>query len=116
MTECSTLLSGAAGIAHAHDHDALVLSAFGCGAFGNPPSDIARLFAEVLGEPEFAQAFKGISFAIIDDQNGTFAPLPAFACGPKNVSSVSVSSAAGREHNPDGNYAPFVQQFAGGSK
>lgn len=29
-------------------HDSVVLSAFGCGVFGNPPKHIAQLFAEVL--------------------------------------------------------------------
>ena len=82
-------------IGYHNGHDALVLSAFGCGAFGNPPADIARLFHEVLGEPEFTAAgtgrgcFKHVSFAVIDDQN------------------------AGREHNPKGNFLPFLEVFGG---
>ena len=35
-----------------HHHDSLVLGAFGCGAFRNPPAHIARLFHEVMEEEE----------------------------------------------------------------
>lgn len=52
-----------------HGHDALVLSAFGCGAFGNDPYVVASLFIEVLHEPEFENRFRKIVFAIIDDHN-----------------------------------------------
>lgn len=44
----------------------LVLGAFGCGAFGNPPSLVARMFIEQLQSPEFAGAFQRVVFAIID--------------------------------------------------
>merc|ERR1712176_289914 len=39
-------------VAESQGHDALVLGAFGCGAFQNDPQLIARLFAELL-ETEF---------------------------------------------------------------
>ena len=74
-------------IAHFHGHDAVVLSALGCGAFRNPPADVAAAFDEVLREDEFAGAFKKVLFAILDDQN------------------------AGRAHNPDGNFLPFMRRF-----
>ena len=74
-------------IAHFHGHDAVVLSALGCGAFRNPPADVAAAFDEVLREDEFAGAFKKVLFAILDDQN------------------------AGRAHNPDGNFLPFKRRF-----
>ena len=70
-------------------HDSLVLGALGCGAFCNPPRHVARLFHEVLGEPEFENKFVRIVFAIIDDHN------------------------ARRRHNPEGNYKPFAEEFAG---
>jgi uncharacterized protein (TIGR02452 family) len=76
-------------IAHYHGHDALVLSAFGCGAFGNPPADVAAAFHEVLREREFHGAFREIVFAILDDHN------------------------TGKAHNPDGNFQPFLRQFLG---
>jgi uncharacterized protein (TIGR02452 family) len=75
-------------IADYHRHDALVLSALGCGAFANPPADVAAVFHEVFSEPEFYGAFKQITFAILDDQN------------------------AGKAHNPDGNFRPFLRQFS----
>ena len=56
-------------IAAHHGHDALVLGAFGCGAFRNPPRHIALLFKEVMQEPEFAGRFQKIVFAILEDRN-----------------------------------------------
>ncbi len=68
-------------------HDALVLSAFGCGAFQNPPQHVARLFHEVLEEEEFADTFKLIVFAILGDSDGS------------------------ARHNPQGNLLPFQLEF-----
>ena len=45
----------------------LILSALGCGAFGNPPEHMAFIFQEVLAE--FAGAFKKIYFAIKGGRN-----------------------------------------------
>lgn len=44
--------------------DALVLGAFGCGAFNNPPRVVAQAFRQVLGMPRYARAFREICFAI----------------------------------------------------
>lgn len=74
-------------IGFAHGHDSLVLSAFGCGAFANPPGHVARLFREVLNEEEFHNAFRLIVFAIIEDHN------------------------AHKGHNPEGNLLPFQRVF-----
>ena len=74
-------------IAGHHDHDVLVLGAFGCGAFRNPPAHVAELFAEVLREDEFDGRFRVIVFAILDDHNSR------------------------RPHNPEGNVLPFVRVF-----
>ena len=52
-----------------HGHDALILGAFGCGVFHNPPAEVARLFHEVMEEEEFKNKFKLITFAIIEDHN-----------------------------------------------
>lgn len=65
----------------------LVLGAFGCGAFQNPPSHVAQLFKEILEEEEFKTAFEEICFAILDDGN------------------------TGKAHNPEGNYKPFKEVF-----
>lgn len=68
-------------------HDALVLGAWGCGAFRNPPAHIARLFHEVLDEVEFKNKFRQIVFAILEDHNSR------------------------KEHNPEGNLIPFKREF-----
>ena len=50
----------------AHGHTCLVLGAFGCGAFGNPPEDVAAAFARVARSPEFRGSFSLLAFAIVD--------------------------------------------------
>ena len=72
-----------------HGHDSLVLGALGCGAFRNPPRHVARLFHEVMDEPEFKNRYRLIVFAILDDHN------------------------AHQKHNPEGNFKPFAEEFAG---
>lgn len=74
-------------IGQAGFHDALVLSALGCGAFANPPAHIARLFHQVIGEDEFRNKFKIIDFAILDGYR------------------------TGMRHNPEGNLRPFQREF-----
>lgn len=74
-------------IALRHRHDALVLGAWGCGAYKNPPRHIASLFHEVLNEKEFKNKFRKIIFAIVEDHNSR------------------------RAHNPDGNLLPFEEEF-----
>jgi len=68
-------------------HDCLILSAFGCGAYGNPPEQVAQIFKTVFEEAEFKNKLKTILFAIIEDHNSR------------------------RKHNPNGNYLPFVEAF-----
>lgn len=52
-------------IARAYKHFALVLGAWGCGAFGNDPHRTARDFRSAL-EGQFAGAFSDVHFAITD--------------------------------------------------
>lgn len=75
-----------------HRHDSLVLGAWGCGAFRNPPEHIAALFHEVLNEQEFRNKFRKIVFAIVEDHNSR------------------------KAHNPDGNLIPFRKEFSNGSE
>ncbi|KAK4158977.1 hypothetical protein QBC43DRAFT_328089 [Cladorrhinum sp. PSN259] len=50
-------------------HTIIVLGAFGCGAFANPPTGVCHCFTEVLQEPEFQGGwFKEIWFAVLDPQ------------------------------------------------
>ena len=74
-------------IGMANFHDSLVLSAFGCGAFANPPVHIAKLFHQVVEEDEFKDKFKLIDFAILDGYR------------------------TGMRHNPEGNLLPFQREF-----
>ena len=50
-------------LAESQNVDCLVLSAFGCGAFRNPPNTVAKLFMEYLAH----FSFKKVVFAIIDN-------------------------------------------------
>ena len=70
-----------------NEHDAVVLGAFGCGIFHNPPQSIASCFDQVLNEPEFHNKFKKVVFAILEDQ------------------------CSGLSHNNNGNYQPFKDRF-----
>ena len=49
--------------------DVLILGAFGCGAFKNPPEIVAKAFKEVIEENEYKKSFKKIIFAIKTDKN-----------------------------------------------
>lgn len=64
-----------------HGKDALVLGAFGCGAYALSPSAVAPLFRVVMEEPEFENKFRLIVFAILErprrpwGYDGHFAPF-----------------------------------------
>jgi uncharacterized protein (TIGR02452 family) len=74
-------------IALENGHDSLILSAFGCGAYKTPPTEMARIFKEVLSSEKYKNAFKVIHFAII------------------NLKSTNGM------HNPNGNFKPFYDTF-----
>jgi len=48
-----------------HGHDSMVLGAWGCGAFGNDPTEMANLFYRALNE-NFTGAYTRVVFAIVD--------------------------------------------------
>jgi uncharacterized protein (TIGR02452 family) len=73
-------------IALENHHDSIILSAFGCGAFKNPPEAISFLFNEII-ENEFKDCFKSIVFAIIEDHNS------------RTI------------YNENGNILPFCEEF-----
>lgn len=75
-------------IALKHGNDSLVLGAFGCGAFKTPPKAMAKCFHEVINEKEYKNKFKVIAFAIINSNSNY------------------------REHNPEGNFKPFKEEFS----
>ena len=50
-------------IALVHGHTRLVLGAIGCGAFRNPPEEVARAYATLLST-EFQGCFENVVFAV----------------------------------------------------
>lgn len=51
-------------------YDCLILSAFGCGAYNNPPELVAEMFYQLLVTEEWGYRFQKVVFAIINDRNG----------------------------------------------
>lgn len=62
-------------MAAARGHGRLVLGALGCGAFRNPPGEVARCWREVFAEAEFAGGWwESVVFAVYDTKGeGNFA-------------------------------------------
>jgi uncharacterized protein (TIGR02452 family) len=59
-------------VARKHEHRAIVLGAWGCGVFGNEPTDVARGFASALQTDScFCGAFDRVVFAVLDFADGT---------------------------------------------
>lgn len=59
--------------------EVLVLGAFGCGAFGNPPDAVAQLFRHCLTSAEFRGAFRIVVFAILEFKASDGGNFAAFA-------------------------------------
>lgn len=53
-------------VARANQDDVIVLGAFGCGVFGNAPTEVARLFKEALEDDRYKGHFKKVVFAIYE--------------------------------------------------
>jgi len=54
-------------IAAHHEHEVLILGAWGCGVFRNNPAEIAAYFAHhLLNEGSYARQFRRIVFAVLD--------------------------------------------------
>jgi len=71
-------------MAYMSGYDSLVLGAWGCGVFKNPPQHIAELFKTTI-ETNYKGFFKEVHFAILDSRP--------------------------EAHNPDGNLKPFQKVF-----
>lgn len=79
-------------MAYCMGHDSVVFGALGCGAYRNPPEQVAEIAFDVI-KHEFAHCFKEITIAIKDDHN------------------------AHLSHNLEGNFRPFARQaLANGGK
>ena len=57
-------------VAAEHGHKALVLGAWGCGAFGNKPDEVAGYFREILIDEGFGRMFREVCFAIYGSTEG----------------------------------------------
>lgn len=58
-------------IAVRNGHRQIVLGAFGCGAFGNPREEVARMWRSVFADSEFSGGWwQDVVFAVMDDQRG----------------------------------------------
>ncbi|MGN1140739.1 MAG: TIGR02452 family protein, partial [Oliverpabstia sp.] len=51
-------------VAIANEVDYLILGAFGCGAFNNPPQLVAEVFRNLLVDQRYAAYFEKVIFAI----------------------------------------------------
>lgn len=64
-------------VAAEHEIEVLILGAFGCGAFKNPPDIVAKAFREVIEENNYKGQFTKIVFAIKSTVNSDpFEPCP----------------------------------------
>ena len=72
---------GGNGLEGDGDNDAIVLGAWGCGAFRNPPTEVARCFKEVLTEDDMIGLYKRVVFAIIADRTENLATFRQVLCG-----------------------------------
>merc|ERR1711916_217500 len=72
-------------------HDAIVITAFGCGYNCTPPQAVAAVFRDLL-TGKFSNTYKHVTFAIVEDENCM------------------------KTHNPNGNLGPFQQEFLTVSK
>ena len=68
-----------------YGHRMLVLGAFGCGVYGNPPEDVAHCWLEVLREDEFTgNWWRSVCFAVHDPKNdGNFETFARILAGHK---------------------------------
>ncbi len=57
-------------IAAAHGYKALVLGAWGCGAFGNPPEKVSGYFRQAFIDEGYGKLFGNICFAVYGSENG----------------------------------------------
>jgi hypothetical protein len=78
----------------AHDVKCVILGAFGCGAFENPPTDIAELYKQEIGK--YKKYFRIIVFAIYSkyDKSNSTINLTAFQNSKIATHSIDFTNAA----------------------
>lgn len=60
-----------------HGAKAIVLGPFGCGAFGNDPKDVSKIFKHLLVVKDYRKYFKSVVFAIVDKNSTNFKEFKA---------------------------------------
>lgn len=66
LTRIRIMLAAAAK----YDYKNIVLGAWGCGAFGNKPEDVAGYFRQVIIDEDYGRCFDEICFAIYGREDG----------------------------------------------
>ena len=94
-----------------HGHDAIVLGAWGCGAFRNPPAHMAQLFHEVLREAEFAGKYRVVRFAVIEDHNSRHSNFVPFDREFNGRAEPVASGSVDEPHFPDTLTAEMLADF-----
>ena len=72
-------------IAAKFQHDCVILSAFGCGAYRNPPEEVALLFKEALNSPQFKGRFLKIIFATFNANQDNSNTMPFATIFEQNI-------------------------------
>ena len=74
---------GVLAVAQERGHRTLLLGAWGCGVFGNPPPLVASVFADWLEHPRFRGAFERVVFAVFEPvkKRNTLAVFERIATG-----------------------------------
>ena len=101
--------------AKAHGQRHLVLGAFGCGAFHNPPHFIAEIYHSAISEYEFQGCFDSITFSIktardeIKETHQAFTQTFAFPSRPLLYQFLKLASLLNRkEHEITTMLTPFL--------
>ena len=100
-------------IALNHGHDSIVLGAWGCGAFKNPPQHIAKLFHQIMEEEEFLDRFRKIVFAIVDRRKLEIGPakIGNFLPFQKEFFKQKTDVQDARQQDGDSLFRRFFQRF-----
>lgn len=95
-------------VAAENNVDILILGAFGCGAFKNPPTVVAKAFHEVIDENKYREQFRKIIFAIKSTVNDDpFEPCPNIMAFEYEFFRISAEANKLRFSDP----YPLVQAF-----
>ena len=76
---CTLRIRAVLNAARSQRCETLVLGAFGCGAFGNPPDAVADIFKACLRSEEFRGCFRLVVFAILEFKTSDTGNFAAFA-------------------------------------